>query len=71
MSTLSPRLDAPRPATRTPAEASPRDEAIIDLEYHALMGVAGGDQPAHVQAFVRSVTEPSTRPHPARSKPIV
>jgi hypothetical protein len=35
--------------------ASDRIEALIGLEYHALMGVPGGDEPAHDHAFVRDV----------------
>jgi hypothetical protein len=37
------------------------EEANVELEYHALMGVQGGDEPTHVRAFDRDVFGPPTR----------
>ena len=43
--------------------ASPEaEEALVELEYHALMGVQGGDVPTHVRAFDRDVFGPLARP---------
>lgn len=42
--------------------ASQREEAAVELEYHALMGVFGGDTPTHVRSFDRDVFGPSARP---------
>src|SRR4051812_48114909 len=47
------------PRSETLAEA---EEARVELEYHALMGVLGGDIPTHVRAFDRDVFGPVARP---------
>jgi hypothetical protein len=44
------------------ATSSSDEEARVELEYHALMGVLGGDVPTHVRAFDRDVFGPLTRP---------
>lgn len=41
------------------------DQAGVDLEYHSLMGVLGGDEPTHVRSFERSVFARIL--HPARA----
>ncbi|MBX6312355.1 MAG: hypothetical protein IRY99_05460 [Isosphaeraceae bacterium] len=44
-------------AEQLPIPEPPLDERYIDLEYHALMGVPGGDEPAHVRSFDRDVAD--------------
>ena len=55
-------LDLSHPASPPVADV----EALIDLEYHALMGVPNGDEPPHVRSFVRDVVDPAPEADPDR-----
>ena len=56
--------DRPGASPRT----NPEDEARTDLEYHSLMNVRGGDEPAHIRSFVRGVESPVVRPSSRRRR---